>query len=844
MFSALGRWSAIALGCYLTLVLVLHVGDAVLGPGYYGQILTVDGSPDPAALVLETVGPNVHERRGPRVEGTRALFSLPSRSIRSLALEAPGSAALTVSLDGQSLALSSAARVDLTPLLADHAWDLPSLGRLYFPVAVDLGGRAGLSWVALILLLAVTLAGPTLARRWASRRHWSFDQPVAPAPATDAWLAWGLCLVALALLEWRQPLSFLQDDNYCQFTPKLLNAFSQMEHGHFPWWDASGGLGTPLYETGLYGVLDPLLNLSRLLTRALGRLPWLVDVQAFVCLPLGAWIMHHVLVRLRVERLSALAAAVGIGLLGPLMKLSTMWYYTLPLAVYGPLLAWLFVVAAQDGFGASWALASAAVRTAFFYAGNAQFFLYACLLEGAGLLWLAWRRRSWRPLALAAASYGLTAGLCLPLGLLQRRLTAGLAHGEAANLASGLPFSGLAAVLLPRPLALGRFPLFADMGDGEFTHLYFLGPLWALLFAFSLGAALRRRRLPGLALLVAATLVGALSLGRSSLVYALSRYLPLLGQLRYAFKLYPYAAALVIVQGALMLTWAASEPRLRRAVRWAAGLSLGLSLLAAVIGPLTQRGVPALRYPRPVPAVAAAVKDQVILPLHQIWLIKPGWPDCLPGNLPGLFNVRSFEQDEALRTGIINNDLLDSMGPLALARRFGVSRILLQRALPEAIAARGLKYNWELDYGRFAKEAQGLRLITATPTVEVFDTGVPAWGLKPLAGTGRVEALHFGGGAAARADLADVSGGPWLMQVEWRPGLRAKADGRPVAVTRGPDGWTQLQLPAQVTALLMDYRPPGLKWFCLAGAVLALLGLVAIPLALRIPAREGKAWIA
>jgi len=41
-------------------------------------------------LVLETVGPNVHERRAPRrVEGGQAQFSLPSRSIRSLALDVP-----------------------------------------------------------------------------------------------------------------------------------------------------------------------------------------------------------------------------------------------------------------------------------------------------------------------------------------------------------------------------------------------------------------------------------------------------------------------------------------------------------------------------------------------------------------------------------------------------------------------------------------------------------------------------------------------------------------------------------------------------------------------------------
>ena len=845
MKTALGRWGAIALGAYLGLVLLLHAGDAALGQGYYGRSLTVDGCADPAGLVLETVGPNVHERRAPRqVEGGQAQFSLPSRSIRSLALDVPHPRMLSVSLGGRSLTLSAAAQVDLTPLLADDAWDLPRLGRLYFPLAFDLRGRAGLPWAALALLLALALAGPALAGRLARRRGWAFEQPAAPSPAGDAWLAWALCIAALAALEWRQPLSFLQNDNYSQFTPKLLNAFNQLEHGHFPWWDADGGLGTPLYETGLYGVLDPLLNLSRLVTRALGRPHWLVDAQAFVCLPLGAWIMHRVLARLGVERWAGLAAAVALGLSGPLMKLGTLWYYTLPLAVYGPLLAWLFVIAAQEGFGARWALLAAAVRTAFFYAGNAQFFLYACLLEGAGILALAWRRRSWQPVAMAAASLGLSAGLCLPLALLQARLTAGLDHSEAASLASGLPFDGLAAALLPRPLALGRFPLSPELGHGEFTQLYYLGPLWALAFAGALGAALRGRRVPGLALLVAAALVGALCLGRSSLVYAVSRHLPVLGQLRYAFKLYPYAAALVIVQGALLLTWAAAEPRLRAAVRWAALASLGLSLLAAALGPLSEPGLPAARYPKPAPAVAEAVKDQVILPLHQVLLIEPGWPDCLPGNLPSLFNVRSFEQYEALRTGAIKAEALEAAGPKALAQRFGVSRILLQKALPDAIAARGLRYNWELVYGGFAREARGLRLITATATVEVYDTGVTAWNLKPLSGTGQVKELHFGGGAAARADLDAVSGGAWLAQVEWRPGLSAKADGKPVAVTQGPDGWTQLELPANVTALRLDYRPPGLTGLLAAGALLALLGLIAIVWAGKLPAGGGKSWTA
>jgi hypothetical protein len=247
---------------------------------------------------------------------------------------------------------------------------------------------------------------------------------------------------------------------------------------------------------------------------------------------------------------------------------------------------------------------------------------------------------------------------------------------------------------------------------------------------------------------------------------------------------------------------------------------VGAGLLAALVacfgGALAAPLRPAFKSARPAPMIFEALQGQPFLALQGQGAFSPAWVDGQPGGLAGLNGLRSWDAGDAA-AGL-------SATPAALAQRYGLSRVVVPAA--------------------DASLAPGLRLLTRTVETLVFNSGADAWDLKPVGCSGVVQELHYGGGAALRADLGQVSGGAWLLQVPWRPGLRAKADGHAIGVIEGADGWAQLAVPAGATALRVDYRPPGLRWILLAGGIVALLGLGALGLAVRRPAGGGKTWVA
>jgi len=180
---------------------------------------------------------------------------------------------------------------------------------------------------------------------------------------------------------------------------------------------------------------------------------------------------------------------------------------------------------------------------------------------------------------------------------------------------------------------------------------------------------------------------------------------------------------------------------------------------------------------------------------------------AFPGRTAAQRSLRSVEWDQAAR----------DPGPgdlFAVTRRWGLSRVLVDAAAPAPPEQQAL-----LD------QARALKLVTRTAGIELYATGLEAWNLEPLRGGGAVADLIWGAGAGLRAQLQGVGGGAWRLQVPWREGLRARADGRAVSVTADALGWSDVALPAGCASLRLDYRPPGLRWILGGGLLLLLLGL-------------------
>lgn len=224
------------------------------------------------------------------------------------------------------------------------------------------------------------------------------------------------------------------------------------------------------------------------------------------------------------------------------------------------------------------------------------------------------------------------------------------------------------------------------------------------------------------------------------------------------------------------------------------GLSQGPSLAPAPLDPASQHAAASL---------AETLKHEtlLLLPLQRLAAA------AFPGRGASQRSLRSVDWGQAA---------LDP-GPgdlFAVTRRWGLSRVLVDTSAPLPPEQKPL-----------VDQARALRLVTRTAGIELYATGLDAWNLEPLQGGGRVTDLVWGAGAGLRAQLQGVGGGAWRLQVPWREGLRARADGRAVSVTADALGWSDVALPAGCASLRLDYRPPGLRWILGGGLLLLLLGL-------------------
>jgi hypothetical protein len=202
-------------------------------------------------------------------------------------------------------------------------------------------------------------------------------------------------------------------------------------------------------------------------------------------------------------------------------------------------------------------------------------------------------------------------------------------------------------------------------------------------------------------------------------------------------------------------------------------------------------------------SLAEALKAETLLTLPS----QRAAAAAFPGRGASQRSLRSVDWDQAA---------LDP-GPsdlFAVTRRWGLSRVLVDPSAPAPLEQKAL-----LD------QARALHLITRTAGIELYATGLDAWSLEPLQGGGKVADLVWGAGAGLRAQLQGVGGGTWRLQVPWRAGLRARADGRALSVTADSLGWSDVVLPSGCATLRLDYRPAGLRWILGSGLLLFLLGL-------------------
>jgi len=688
-------------------------------------------------------------------------------------------------------------------------------------------------------LMALVLGAILLSRR-SEPPAALFEVPAPPAMAASTLPFWiGLLLLACALagLEVWQPQYFVQDDNYAQFLPIIVQASRSFFAGTFPTWNAHQLLGQPTTTVGVYALTYPPTYLCSAAARhVIGNDAWTLDVFCIGHLLAGYVVLARWLQRdLGVRGWLAAQAALGFALSGFFLVGGRSWFYMVPLALWLPLIFQAFFRTLAEPSGRNAALLGAAIGL-LFHAGNAQMWLYTLLFLGCAalLFFCSGAVRRAHVLALVGA---LCVGLltALPLLVSQLDFTADVSR---ASWGSGT-VRGIFALGLPHPFVTAAGP--NDWGGSDakrMTAFYYCGLISsaaALALALAwwrrlLHVPFERRQLASpvvLCILLSAACL-EVSYGSEGFGWPVLSRLPVLSKFTNPFKFIGFLSFFVAVLGAVYLEHALPKgPPPQRDRRAMAVMALAVVLLALHVPQTrvafwTYADAVDRRLPQKLQALMPA--DQRVASVTPLRSGLAGHSDTLPNNLATLQGVLHID----------GYDPLVEAKPETRVRRdpatwrdFGVATVLVA----PGIDARQLV------------QQHGLVHLLDLPTVRVFRVPEP----RPLAfspdGAVEVQGWRISGHGL------DIDVRPMLPQGRltvgflWRRGMHAwvqDTHGQRREVTVGQDALHRivLALPPGTRVISLVYQP---WWRFGAGLVLLLaVLLLAVLRAARRPSMASR----
>lgn len=667
----------------------------------------------------------------------------------------------------------------------------------------------------------------------------SLPLPLAPSPslATLRWLAAGLALLLanLALLEWRHPYTFTQDDNLSQFLPVILHGCRGLfDDGIFPTWNAHQFGGMPTASLGIYALTYPPTYASYAVARwLLGNEYATLEVFGIAHLLAGYCTMVWAARTLGLRPALAAAAGLCFALCGFFLIGGRSWYYMLPLAAWLPLLAVSIWRLSSGRVGWRWMLGTGALLGIIFHAGNAQMWVYCVSFLGLAALYLiVYGGRPRHLLAPVAAAIGLGLGLALPLFVPQVLETQGL-----DRFAGGEPIvRGLFGLIAPWPLSFADRPGMVEGGNIRFmTQFYYAGTVFTIASAAGLFSCLVHRwpqRLAAGNVLLAMGLVAFLyALGRPAMVWGITGELPIFKQFRHPMKFLAFVHLFGILGGGMIL-----ERLLRRhwRPRWEWLLAGACAVLMSYHTLLARAAFFTWNIP-PYPAAPDWLAKLADHPVSRIYPIAPrrstaaNYQLSQMVQLPSIYGTLSLTgYDPLMEENPQQREMrrrLES-DPLAALRAYGVRYLVVYppQDLPSRWAGHDhfRWYFWEPpERAAYQAVKQSHRLVHWTAGAAVYEID----GAAPLAFAKArpdkpLEVRFDAAGATVRLPKY-ARGESILVNVVPARFFRAYADGR--RVPWQTDGWGRMSLavPAGAKSVRIRYAPPWLAG-SLAGLLMAI----------------------
>ena len=290
-----------------------------------------------------------------------------------------------------------------------------------------------------------------------------------------------LTLIVFIIIEIINPFAFTQDDNASQFLPVILEGSSQMFSGHLPAINLHQLMGTEIMENGIYSIFYPPMILSYFIsTYILGNSLFTLEIFVLIHLILGFIFSFFLFFEKTKDPKLASLASLAFIFSGYIIQLSGTWYYVAPSIVFLPLIFY-FYEKFEDKF--VW---RGILRGAFFYSGNAQYFVFLCLFELIYLLLQGYQQGKdafFNSFKKYLNSLIITLIVIMPLLFSQLTLIQNSFRGDLSFLA----FVSSGSVLITDYLFGSLFvqnisSLLVDSSIFRFSQLHYVGTFFSLIF--------------------------------------------------------------------------------------------------------------------------------------------------------------------------------------------------------------------------------------------------------------------------------------------------------------------------------------------------------------------------
>jgi len=661
------------------------------------------------------------------------------------------------------------------------------------------------------------------------------------------WLAIGFAVfcVGVAIARSREPYAFTQDDNFSQFLPVIIRSAQDFFGGRFPVWNPHQLLGAPTATVGTYMLTYPPTYVSYWIAQRIFGDPYLtIEVFSILHLAVGYFITVVVLRRFGLRPSLAVAGALSFTLCAFLLIGGRSQCTFVPVAVWLPLLAVSVLALEQGPVGWKWALATGAVVGVYYHAGHAQFWIYSLMFFAAAVVLLmiggriAWSRALW---CIPALSFGVA--LAAPLLFPQMAELRGRhfgSNGTGVSLLGMLVPLGRWAQDIRQPFSQPEWSGQMPYSGTTFAAASFigLGYYFYLLVLCKLKWPDVRTRIGDAAWLLVMLLATVLALGPDGVLWSLMAHVPPFNDFRWPNKLLPFVAFFACVGGGVQLERWCSQRRAMRA-RWLAVATMGLVLLNTYWARASWYTFGDRPYPTLDAAYEALIAPQSAGLAGRI-LTRVGWEARSP--------VKGFFRTQALNfptiTGAFAVGGYDTFAeaspenhrmwkrlyndPVLAARAYGVRWLIWDKLFTQPVFSPNPQVK-EIEMPS-VPERRVLLAVKNQAVPALAAHGVEVYRVNDTAPLAFVEGpekerlgVHFDM-RGARVEAAGIpSNASVVVNMLWRPWMRAFADGRPIECHA--DGWGRVIVPLKGTVRVLEvlYRPPWVP-SSLAGLGIAILG--------------------